>query len=99
MAALLDDVAVAQHDGVVGIDHGAEPVADDDRGAPGARLPQVRERAGEIPRDRCVVVYCDSGYRASMGASLLQRAGFTRVANLPGSMQAWTGAGYPVEKG
>jgi hydroxyacylglutathione hydrolase len=61
-------------------------------------LPQLRERAGEIPRDRCVVVYCDSGYRASMGASLLRQAGFTQVANLPGSMQAWKRAGYPIER-
>ncbi len=67
---------------------------------PGARhiyLPELPARAGELPRGKPVVVYCDSGYRASIGASVLQRAGVAGVANLPGSMQAWKSAGYPLE--
>lgn len=66
---------------------------------PGARhiyLPELRARAGEVTKDGCVVVYCDSGYRASLGASLLQQAGWPRVANLPGSMQAWKHAGFAL---
>jgi hydroxyacylglutathione hydrolase len=43
-------------------------------------------------------VYCDSGYRASIAASLLQASGFD-VANIPGSWQAWTACDLPVEKG
>ncbi len=68
---------------------------------PGARhlyLPQLRQRAGEIPRGACIVVYCDSGYRAAIGASLLQQAGLRDVANMPGSMQAWQHAGFSVEQ-
>jgi len=67
---------------------------------PGARhvyLPDLPARAGELPRGKPVVVYCDSGYRASIGASVLQRAGIRGVANMPGSMQAWKRAGYPME--
>lgn len=59
-------------------------------------LPELRQRASELPKQARVVVYCDSGYRASIGASALQQAGFADVANLPGSMQAWKHAGYPV---
>jgi len=59
-------------------------------------LPELERRAGELPRDRRIVVYCDSGYRASIGASLLQKLGFGDVGAMPGSMQAWRQAGYPV---
>lgn len=67
---------------------------------PGARhvyLPDLPARAGELPRGKPVLVYCDSGYRASIGASVLRRAGVADVANMPGSMQAWKRAGYPLE--
>lgn len=41
-------------------------------------LPQLATRVGEIP-DRQVWVHCQSAYRASIGASLLHRAGFDVV--------------------
>jgi hydroxyacylglutathione hydrolase len=44
-----------------------------------------------------VAVYCGSGYRASIAASLMKRAGFTKAHNVPGSMQAWKNAGFKVE--
>ena len=43
-------------------------------------------------------MYCDSGYRASLAASLLQRHGFTQVHNVPGSWKAWLAAEYAIEK-
>lgn len=49
-------------------------------------------------RDQPVAVYCDSGYRASLAASVLERHGFRDVRNVPGSWQAWKNAGYPQEK-
>jgi hydroxyacylglutathione hydrolase len=44
-----------------------------------------------------LVAYCDSGYRASLAASILKREGFENVFNVPGSWQACKHAGYPVE--
>jgi hydroxyacylglutathione hydrolase len=44
------------------------------------------------------LTYCDSRYRASIGASILQREGFKQVRNLPGSWQAWQAAKLRVEK-
>jgi 3-mercaptopyruvate sulfurtransferase SseA len=44
------------------------------------------------------VVYCASGYRSSLAASLLQAGGFRNVRNVPGSYNAWKAAGYPVVK-
>jgi hydroxyacylglutathione hydrolase len=45
-----------------------------------------------------VVVYCASGYRFSLAASILQPRGFTAAANVPGGYQAWTAAGFPTVK-
>lgn len=51
-----------------------------------------------IDRNKPVAVYCDSGYRADIAASLLQMRGFQDVRNVVGSWQAWRHAGYPIEK-
>lgn len=62
-------------------------------------LPDLRKRCGELNRDIPVAVYCDSGYRASIGSSILKQEGFHLVYNIPGSWQAWKSAGYPVAGG
>lgn len=51
---------------------------------------------GQLDPSRPVVTYCDSGYRDEIAASLLQRAGFRDVRNVPGSWQAWKNAGYEI---
>jgi hydroxyacylglutathione hydrolase len=45
-----------------------------------------------------VVVYCATGYRSSLAASLLQASGFSEVRNVPGGYVAWTAANFPVVK-
>lgn len=62
-------------------------------------VPEVRERLGELERGNPIATYCDSGYRASIAASVLQQSGFEKVHNVPGSWQAWKKAGYPVANG
>jgi len=52
----------------------------------------------EVPRDRHVIVFCDSGFKGSIGASLLAQAGYPSVANLLGGMNGWINAGYPAER-
>lgn len=67
---------------------------------PGAQhvfLPDLLKHSGDLDPSRPVAVYCGSGYRASIGASLLKKQGF-EVSNVPGSWQAWKAAGYPVSK-
>jgi rhodanese-related sulfurtransferase len=49
-------------------------------------------------KEKPVIVYCDSGDRASKGAAALKKLGFTRVVNLAGGLPAWQQAGLPVEK-
>lgn len=48
----------------------------------------------ELDRARPVAVHCKSGYRSSIAASLMQRAGFTDIAHLAGGYDAWREAGY-----
>lgn len=43
-----------------------------------------------------VAVYCGSGYRASIAASLLKRGRFEEVYNVPGSLHAWKACGFEL---
>ena len=36
-----------------------------------------------------IVVYCGSGYRSAIAASLLEASGFSQITNLMGGMHAW----------
>ncbi len=44
-----------------------------------------------------IVVYCQSGNRSNIAAETLADLGYTHVYNVYGSMNAWVGAGYPVQ--
>lgn len=63
-------------------------------------VPYLLERKGalHLEKKKPLVVYCGSGYRASIAASLLQQDGFQEVYNIPGSMAAWKSAGFKTEK-
>lgn len=45
-----------------------------------------------------VVVYCQSGRRASVAQSILTKAGFDQVLHLEGDIADWKAGGYPLEK-
>jgi rhodanese-related sulfurtransferase len=62
-------------------------------------LDELQNRLDELPRDRDMVVVCRSGVRSKEGVSILQKAGFTRVACMNGGILAWKAAGYPLESG
>lgn len=67
---------------------------------PGARhifLPELREKSSQLDPAAPTAVYCDSGYRASIGTSILKQEGFADVSNVPGSWQAWKKAGLPID--
>ncbi len=59
-------------------------------------LSQLPQRVGELDRDTGWLVVCAGGYRSVIGASVLQRAGFTRVASGLGGMDAARRAGAPL---
>lgn len=47
-------------------------------------LGELRDRMGELPRDRKILVYCQKGLRGYLAACALKGSGFGRVANLRG---------------
>ena len=47
-------------------------------------LGQLRDRLGELPRDRRIVAYCQKGQRGYLAACALRGRGFDDVANLRG---------------
>ncbi|MGH9001643.1 MAG: rhodanese-like domain-containing protein, partial [Acidimicrobiia bacterium] len=53
-------------------------------------LSQLRGRLEELDPTRPTVVYCASGFRSSIAASLLRSAGFADVSDLLGGYNAWS---------
>jgi hydroxyacylglutathione hydrolase len=55
-------------------------------------LTKLTAAVADLPTRRPAVVYCSSGYRSSIGASVLRRSGCA-VADLVGGLAAWQAAG------
>ncbi len=55
-------------------------------------LNHLLEKIDEIPRGRPIVVHCQSGYRSSIAASILEREGIEKVMDLVGGIDAWEAA-------
>jgi hydroxyacylglutathione hydrolase len=62
-------------------------------------LSRLAQQMETLPKDRPLLVYCAGGYRSSIAASLLQRAGFSRVGEIAGGMAGWESAKLPVDAG
>ena len=65
-------------------------------GSLGIPLGELQGRMGELPGDQPILVHCAGGYRSSIAASLLKRAGFTRVSEIAGGLAAWESARRPL---
>jgi rhodanese-related sulfurtransferase len=59
---------------------------------------QSRHREIGAQLDDHIVVYCQSGRRSNIAAETLANLGYRHVYNVAGSMNAWTEAGFPVER-
>jgi hydroxyacylglutathione hydrolase len=62
----------------------------------GGRLPDVLDT---MPVDRPIAAICERGYRSSVAASLLRRAGFTNIVTVSGGVATWKAAGHPTDLG
>jgi rhodanese-related sulfurtransferase len=59
-------------------------------------LQALPAEADTLDRDRPVVFYCRSGSRSALAADAFTAAGFD-ARNLDGGLEAWVGAGLPIE--
>lgn len=57
-------------------------------------LPQNLDK---ISKDRPVAIHCQGGDRATIGYSILAKAGFTNISNYSPGMNEWMSKGLPVE--
>ena len=58
----------------------------------------LEDNLDKIPGDCRIIVYCGTGRRSNIAASILKKHGFDRIYNVLGSMTAWKSAGYEVVK-
>lgn len=68
----------------------------------GARLIPLGDlaaRANDLARERPIVAVCRSGARSAQACVILQRLGFSDVANLAGGMLRWRAEGFGVDGG
>ncbi|UOQ96660.1 MBL fold metallo-hydrolase [Hymenobacter sp. 5317J-9] len=72
------------------VEYRDEPIFD---GAINIPLPELRERAGEIPTDKPVVVHCAGGYRSAAGSSIVADAlSGTEVLDLSEAVKSFQSA-------
>lgn len=60
-------------------------------------LSQFEQRWAELPRDRELVLVCETGARSLKATYFLQYQGYERVANMGGGMVKWMTKGFPVK--
>jgi rhodanese-related sulfurtransferase len=65
-------------------------------GATHLPLAELSERAGEIDKERPVVLYCRGGNRSTMAATALADAGYD-AAKLSEGIVGWAEAGLPLD--
>ncbi len=57
----------------------------------------LAKEAGKLNPDKPTFVICQSGYRSSLGTSVLENAGVKKIYNVIGGTTAWTDAGFDTE--
>lgn len=67
-------------------------------GAQHIHIADLSQRVMEVPSNQPVAIVCASGFRASIGASILAAAGRTPIA-VQGGVGGWVRRGYPHEAG
>ncbi|WP_367306523.1 MBL fold metallo-hydrolase [Alicyclobacillus acidocaldarius] len=60
-------------------------------------LSKLAAHIHDVPRDGSVYVYCRTGGRTAIAASLLRAHGVGDVRNMVGGYEAWRGKGFPIE--
>lgn len=72
--------------------HGAIP------GAINIPLETLRDRVGELPKDRPIIVHCAIGMRGYLALRILEGNGYRNVFNLAGGYRTYSAFPHPTEK-
>jgi len=67
------------------------------KGAINIPFADLRTRHSELDSSAETVVYCSSGARSSLGASILAQSGFSRLLNTAGGITGYRAAGFTLE--
>jgi hydroxyacylglutathione hydrolase len=57
---------------------------------------ELADRVNDVPSSGDVALVCGSGYRSTVSASVLERAGRSNIASVTGGMTAWKAAGLSI---
>ena len=60
-------------------------------------LDSLVKELDKLDPEKPTYVLCQSGYRSSIGTSILENAGFAKVYNVTGGTAAWIEAGFETE--
>lgn len=60
-------------------------------------LGQFGQRAGKLPKDRDLLLFCYSGGRSAFATDMLHQNGFPRAFNVSGGLLAWMQQKLPLE--
>ena len=60
-------------------------------------LDRLANEVEKLDPEKPTYVICQSGYRSSLGTSILENAGFEEIYNVTGGTAAWTAAGMDTE--
>jgi len=66
-------------------------------GAQHIHITQLPRHLDQVPRSEHVTVFCGSGMRSTIAASLLQGTGWPQVTVVLGGLAAWDSAACPIE--
>jgi rhodanese-related sulfurtransferase len=66
-------------------------------GAINVPLSQLNQRINEIPKDKDIYLYCQSGNRSKQAAKILLKEGFSNLTHLQGGIMSWNGKVSKVE--
>jgi hydroxyacylglutathione hydrolase len=100
ISCALDDVAEGRPRPFILDVRGAGELASSGRisGAHHIHVTMLPGRLEEVPKDRQVIIFCGSGLRSMIAASLLQQRGYPAPTVVLGGLAGWKSASCPVEK-
>ena len=61
-------------------------------------LQDMEKRISEIPKDKPILLSCQSGNRSAKARQLLESLGYNQVFEVDGGFLAWSAAGFPVKR-